>query len=398
MKRWYNRKPETMQDWLLLFAVAAALLAAVWYLPAIAAALRVLLGLATPFAGGLALAYVLDIPARWFAIHLFGGRRGPGILLAYLALFGTVAALVGLVVPQLVQSVGSFAAALPGYLENAQALLELVQANYGVDTTSLSELLLNSGSSVENFLSGLAPQLAQAAMGAAGQVVNGFLALAASVYLLCGKAELLHTARLALRTALPPRTAGNVLGVFAMANKTFSGYIGGQLVDAVLVGGETFVLMLLFGIPYAPLISVVVAVTNIVPMLGPYLGAVPGGSAAAVQRPAGACAGIFGHCSGGAAGGRKLYCAAHSGQRHGHFRPVGAGGYCGGRRTVRHSGHGHRGAGTGGGGQPCQSGPAQGTGWGKNKTGRGNIARNQCNIFHHTVCIMLRFFPLKSRR
>ena len=263
MKRWYNRKPETMQDWLLLFAVAAALLAAVWYLPAIAAALRVLLGLATPFVGGLALAYVLDIPARWFAIHLFGGRRGPGILLAYLALFGTVAALVGLVVPQLVQSVGSFAAALPGYLENAQALLELVQENYGVDTTSLSELLLNSGSSVESFLSGLAPQLAQAAMGAAGQVVNGFLALAASVYL-------------ALRTALPPRTAGNVLGVFAMANKTFSGYIGGQLVDAVLVGGETFVLMLLFGIPYAPLISVVVAVTNIVPMLGPYLGAVPG--------------------------------------------------------------------------------------------------------------------------
>ena len=151
MKRWYNRKPETMQDWLLLFAVAAALLAAVWYLSAIAAALRVLLGLATPFAGGLALAYVLDIPARWFAIHLFGGRRGPGILLAYLALFGTVAALVGLVVPQLVQSVGSFAAALPGYLENAQALLELVQANYGVDTTSLSELLLNSGSSVESF-------------------------------------------------------------------------------------------------------------------------------------------------------------------------------------------------------------------------------------------------------
>ena len=116
----------------------------------------------------------------------------------------------------------------------------------------------------------------EAAMGAAGQVVNGFLALAASVYLLCGKAELLHTARLALRTALSPRTAGNVLGVFAMANKTFSGYIGGQLVDAVLVGGETFVLMLLFGIPYAPLISVVVAVTNIVPMLGPYLGAVPG--------------------------------------------------------------------------------------------------------------------------
>ncbi len=255
--------------------MAAALLAAVWYLPAIAAALRVLLGLATPFAGGLALAYVLDIPARWFAIHLFGGRRGPGILLAYLALFGTVAALVGLVVPQLVQSVGSFAAALPGYLENAQALLELVQANYGVDTTSLSELLLNSGSSVESFLSGLAPAVGPGGHGGGGQVVNGFLALAPRCTCCAARRNccILPAWPCALRCR---RTAGNVLGVFAMANKTFSGYIGGQLVDAVLVGGETFVLMLLFGIPYAPLISVVVAITNIVPMLGPYLGAVPG--------------------------------------------------------------------------------------------------------------------------
>ena len=154
-------------------------------------------------------------------------------------------------------------------------------------------------------------------------------------------------------------------------------------------GGTTDILGRLIGQKLGPALGTTIVIEN-------RGGA--GGSAAAVQRPAGACAGIFGHCSGGAAGGRKLYCAAHSGQRHGHFRPVGAGGYCGGRRTVRHSGHGHRGAGTGGGGQPCQSGPAQGTGWGKNKTGRGNIARNQCNIFHHTVCIMLRFCPLKSRR
>lgn len=276
MNRWYNRKPETMQDWLLLLAAAAAFAAAVLYLPAVMAVLRTLLGLAAPFAGGIALAYVLDIPARWFAKRLFHGQRGPAILLAYLVLLGTAAALVCLVVPQLVQSVGSFAAALPGYLANAQALLDRIQAVYGVDTSRLSALLVDSGSSAESFLSGLAPQLAQAAMGAAGQVVSMFLALAASVYLLCGKEELLRTARIALRAALPPRTAGNVLGVFAMANKTFGGYIGGQLADAVLVGVETFVLMLLFGIPYAPMISIVVAVTNIIPVLGPYLGAVPG--------------------------------------------------------------------------------------------------------------------------
>lgn len=61
-----------------------------------------------------------------------------------------------------------------------------------------------------------------------------------------------------------------------MANRTFSGYIGGQLMDALLVGVETFVLMSLFRLDYAPLIAVLVGVTNIIPVLGPFIGAVPG--------------------------------------------------------------------------------------------------------------------------
>lgn len=70
--------------------------------------------------------------------------------------------------------------------------------------------------------------------------------------------------------------AGSVLEICRLANKIFSGYIGGQLVDALLVGGETFALMSIFGLEYAPLLAVLVGVTNIVPVLGPFLGAVPG--------------------------------------------------------------------------------------------------------------------------
>ena len=67
-----------------------------------------------------------------------------------------------------------------------------------------------------------------------------------------------------------------MLEICRLANKIFSGYIGGQLVDALLVGGETFALMSIFGLEYAPLLAVLVGVTNIVPVLGPFLGAVPG--------------------------------------------------------------------------------------------------------------------------
>ena len=87
---------------------------------------------------------------------------------------------------------------------------------------------------------------------------------------------LLRAARACLHAALPPRAAGSVLEICRLANKIFSGYIGGQLVDALLVGGETFALMSIFGLEYAPLLAVLVGVTNIVPVLGPFLGAVPG--------------------------------------------------------------------------------------------------------------------------
>ena len=96
---------------------------------------------------------------------------------------------------------------------------------------------------------------------------------------------LLHTARTCLRAALPPRRVGNVLSVCTMANRTFSGYIGGQLVDALLVGVETFILMSLFRLDYAPLIAVLVGVTNIIPLLGPFIGAVPGAVILLLESP-----------------------------------------------------------------------------------------------------------------
>ena len=134
--------------------------------------------------------------------------------------------------------------------------------------------------------SGRAAQMAaKAASNTAGAAADAGIALAASVYLLLGREKLLHSATLCLRAALPPQTVGQLLSVFRLADRTFSGYIGGQLVDALLVGAETFALMLLLRLDYAPLIAVVVGVTNIVPVLGPFLGAVPGALLLLLESP-----------------------------------------------------------------------------------------------------------------
>ena len=191
-----------------------------------------------------------------------------------------LALLAALVVPQLVQSLTAFAGRLGAYEETLRRLLAWVQATFGIDTATAGRLVQAAGRALQGWLAALsrtaAQSAAKAASGAAGAAADAFVTLAVSIYLLSGKAELLQAARCCLRAALPPGAAAGVLSVCRLANRIFSGYLGGQLVDALLVGGETFALMSIFGLEYAPLLAVLVGVTNIVPVLGPFLGAVPG--------------------------------------------------------------------------------------------------------------------------
>ena len=280
MKKYFDRPPSTMGDWLVLAAGTALLFAAVARLPAALMALGGLLALLAPFGWGLVLAYVLDIPTRFFAQKLFGGRRGWALGASYALFFGVLALLAALVVPQLVQSITAFAGRLAAYEKTIRQLLLWVQATFGIDMATAEQLVQTVGSELQGWFASLSRQAAQAAARAAGDAAgaaaNAFVALAVSIYLLSGKENLLHAAHTCLRAALPPRAAGSVLAVCTLANRIFSGYLGGQIVDALLVGGETFALMSIFGLEYAPLLAVLVGVTNIVPVLGPFLGAVPG--------------------------------------------------------------------------------------------------------------------------
>ena len=97
MKNWLERTPRTMGDWLALAAGTALLLAVAGQLPGLLRAAAGLLALLAPFGWGLVLAYVLDIPTRFFAAKLFGGRRGGALAVSYALLFGVLALLAAFV-------------------------------------------------------------------------------------------------------------------------------------------------------------------------------------------------------------------------------------------------------------------------------------------------------------
>lgn len=282
MKNWLDRTPRTARDLLYLIAAAAVIWLVVGALPGTAGGFAAVLGALSPFAGGIALAYVLDIPTRFYAEKLFRGKRAPAIVLAYLTFIVVLAAVIGLILPQLVQSISTFVNALPGYLDSAAASLGTLLERFNADTdltATLTANLENSGERFQetaaNMMSTVAGAAAAGAAGAAGRVLDAFVSLAASIYLLAEKEPLLKACRALLRALFPPHAAAGVLSVFQLANRTFSGYIGGQLLDALLVGVETFIAMLILRLNYAPMIAVLVAVTNIIPIAGPYIGAIP---------------------------------------------------------------------------------------------------------------------------
>ena len=282
MKNWLDRTPRTARDLLYLIAAAAVIWLVVGALPGTAGGFAAVLGALSPFAGGIALAYVLDIPTRFYAEKLFRGKRAPAIVLAYLTFIVVLAAVIGLILPQLVQSISTFVNALPGYLDSAAASLGALLKRFNADTdltATLTANLENSGERFQetaaNMMSTVAGAAAAGAAGAAGRVLDAFVSLAASIYLLAEKEPLLKACRALLRALFPPHAAAGVLSVFQLANRTFSGYIGGQLLDALLVGIETFIAMLILRLNYAPMIAVLVAVTNIIPIAGPYIGAIP---------------------------------------------------------------------------------------------------------------------------
>ena len=282
MKNWLDRPPRTARDLLYLIAAAAVIWLVVGALPGTAGGFAAVLGALSPFAGGIALAYVLDIPTRFYAEKLFRGKRAPAIVLAYLTFIVVLAAVIGLILPQLVQSISTFVNALPGYLDSAAASLGALLKRFNADTdltATLTANLENSGERFQetaaNMMSTVAGAAAAGAAGAAGRVLDAFVSLAASIYLLAEKEPLLKACRALLRALFPPHAAAGVLSVFQLANRTFSGYIGGQLLDALLVGIETFIAMLILRLNYAPMIAVLVAVTNIIPIAGPYIGAIP---------------------------------------------------------------------------------------------------------------------------
>ena len=284
-KKWIRRKPETMLDWMIIIFSAIAFYMILLRGGFVWGLLGGVADILAPFAGGVVIAYAINPMDTWMMKKIFRGKKKLhwlSMLIAYLITLVLVIGLAYLIVTQVFDSMRTFASNLGGYTKNLEAaLLSLTERwpelkpylttaiDYVQDLSSmLSDLL--------KMAMGYIPQLMSYFSDMTSTFVAVFTALASSIYLLTQKNKLLRHARILTRAFLPRNAAETTLRICSTANKNLSGFFTGKIIDSAIIGVLTYVCMLIFGMPYAPLISIIVGVTNIIPVFGPFIGAVPG--------------------------------------------------------------------------------------------------------------------------
>ena len=277
----WTKKPETMLDWFCVVGACIALYLTLNNLGYFLGKIGVFIGIVSPFAGGIVIAYVLDPMVKFFYTKLFKEKkktRGFAILLAYLVAILLLLLLAWLVIPQIVDSIAMLFTNFPSYIQSVQDMLGMAQERFGVDLSSATKVLDDSEAMVKeiySMASAAMPQIVASIGSVASNFVAIFTSIAASIYMLADKEHLLHQLRTLAHAFLPEKAAENTLRICHYANVNFTGFFVGKIIDSAIIGVITFVAMAILRLDFALLISVFIGITNIIPYVGPFIGAVP---------------------------------------------------------------------------------------------------------------------------
>ena len=280
-KHIWSKRPESMLDWFCVVGACIAFYLLLNNLGYFLGRIGIFINILSPFAGGIVIAYILDPMVKFFYTRLFKekkGTRGFAILLAYAVAILLLVLLGWLVVPQIVNSIVMLVTNFPSYIQGVQDMLLYVQSEYGIDLQQATKMLDDSEAMVKEIYAmatDAMPQIVASIGSVASNFVAIFTSIAASIYMLADKDHLLHQLRTLAHAFLPEKVASNTLRICHYANVNFTGFFVGKIIDSAIIGVITFVAMTILRLDFAVLISVFIGITNIIPVFGPFIGAIP---------------------------------------------------------------------------------------------------------------------------
>ncbi len=258
-------------------------------------------GVISPFVIGATLAFIINVPLRTIERHLGfikqeGLRRTAAIVLTLVAVALVIYGVFALLVPQITETIMILIPKLTDFflrmettieefLQSNPQLLEWVYANTGFESFDWAGLIQQVASVLKNSITVIASGAISAFGSIAGALVNAVIGLVFALYCLARKEILARQGRRLLYAFAPEYVADEIIRVMRLTNSTFSNFISGQCLESVILGCLFAVAMAVFGLPYIPLISVLIGVTALVPIVGAFVGCILGAFFILVNDP-----------------------------------------------------------------------------------------------------------------
>ena len=247
-----------------------------------------LTGMFSPFVLGAAIAFILNVPMRVVEkplkfIQNESLRRTVAIILTFvimiLAITGVVLLLVPqitetiqLLIPKLIDFVLRVESTLMDFLEKNPELLQWVSSTTDLQSLDWAGLIQKAAAMIKSSVSVIATGAFSAVGGVTSAVVDLVIGLVFALYCLARKEILARQGRRILYSILPEHFCDESIRILRLTNATFSNFISGQCLEAVILGCMFAVSMSVFKMPYIPLVSVLIAVTALIPLVGAFVG------------------------------------------------------------------------------------------------------------------------------
>lgn len=281
---------QTKKNLMEVIAFAILLYCGLEHFDVIVSAVRFVVGIVTPFIVGGIIAFIFNVPMKRIEKHLFRKneklakfRRPAAYLLTLLCVIGVIVLAMFVVIPELGRTISTLIAQIPVALDAVSEWLSGLPEQYPVLEPAMEEINIDwssVSSSIVSFLQGILSGLLSSGVGLFSGIVSGVatfvIAFTFSIYVLFQKERLGRQLRQVMRALLPEKVTKWILEVTALSNQTFSSFLSGQCVEAIILGTLFVITMTIFRMPYAMLTGIIIAITALIPIFGAFIGCVVG--------------------------------------------------------------------------------------------------------------------------
>lgn len=258
-------------------------------------------GVTSPFILGSVLAFILNVPMRAIESVLKKVthqrlKRTIAVVLTLICVLLILTVVFLLLIPQLVETIQSMVPKMQSFLiaseqkvtsflnENPQVMTWLTE-NTDFENFDWAGLAQKAITMVGNSLTTIVNGAFSAIGGITGAIMDAFISIVFAIYCLFQKETLARQGRKLLYAFLPEKISDSVVRVLRLTNATFSNFLSGQCVEVCILGALFAVSMAIFRMPYIPLVSVLVAVTAFIPVVGAWVGCIFGAFLILVANP-----------------------------------------------------------------------------------------------------------------